>query len=59
MQPNPEVVGVPNPPTNKKIFLSNFEYKILNFKILDILFSDQCLGTVHPFLHKKGAPSWP
>ena len=39
----------PNP-YYKKINLSNFEYKILDKQVV---FSDQSLGTVHPFLYRK------
>ena len=42
---------IPNPPT-KKINLSNIEYKILN---KHIIYSDQCVGAVHPNLYKKDA----
>ena len=31
----------------------NPEFKILNCKILDIVYSDRCLGAGHPCLHKK------
>ena len=50
VQPNYEGAGYPNPSTNKKINLSNFEYKILD---KHSEYSDQHLGAVHPFLCKK------
>ena len=44
VQPNHEKPGGPNPPTNKKIILSSFEYDLLNKHV------DQQMGAVHPVL---------
>ena len=44
MQPNFEKPGGPNPPTNKKIFLGNLEYNLLN-KYVE--YSDQHVGAGH------------
>ena len=49
MHPNQEVAGDPNP-YYKKINLSSFECKILDKQVV---YSDQSLGAVHPFLYKK------
>ena len=49
MQPNFEKSGGPNQPNppNKKIYLSNFEYNLLN---KHVEYSDQRMGVVHPGL---------
>ena len=47
VQPNPEKSGSPNPPTNKKYFLSSFKYDLLN---KHVKCSDQQMGAVHPVL---------
>ena len=48
VQPNHKVAGGPNP-YYKKTNLSNFEYKILDKQVV---YSNQSLGAVHPFLYK-------
>ena len=48
MQPNCAMTGDPNL-SNKKN-LSNIEYKIID---KHIVYSEQCLGAEHLFLHKK------
>ena len=47
VQPNPEKSGSPNPPTNKKIILSSFEYDLLN---KHVKCSDLQMGAVHSIL---------
>ena len=46
VQPNFEMPGGPNP-KNTKIYLSNFEYNLLN---KHVEYSDQHTGAVHPSL---------
>ena len=50
MQPNHGGVGVPNPPVTKKIFLSNFEYDLVNKQVE---YSDQHMGAGQPILSNK------
>ena len=47
--PNSEESGEPNP-SNTKIYLSNFEYNLLN---KHVEYSDQHMGAVHPSLCNK------
>ena len=50
VQPNHEKPGGPNFPTNKKIFLSSFEYNLLNKHVEHF---DQQLGAGHSLLGNK------
>ena len=52
MQPNLEVVGIPNPPTNKKIFYYKSEYNLWS-KCVE--YSDHQMGASHPMLSNKDA----
>ena len=50
VQPNHEKPGGPNFPTNKKIFLSSFEYNFLNKHVKHL---DQQMGARHYLLGNK------